>query len=153
MLARPGAAVCVAGRNADKVPSMARALGCLLSEDRQSLTVFLSPHTSAELLTDLRDNGAIAVAIVRPSTHQALQLKGRVSRIEPATALMHEHIAACSDGFAAELCSAGYTEAFARALMPRTVDDCVAASFTLAAAFVQTPGRNAGKPLNDAGAP
>jgi hypothetical protein len=145
--------VCIAGRNADNVPSMARALGCWLSEDRQSLTVFLSARTAGELLGDLHDNGAIAVAIVRPSTHQALQLKGKVMRVEPVSAADRTRIAAFSDGFANELCAVGYTEAFARALMPPAVDDGIAITFAPAAAFVQTPGRNAGKPLAGAGAP
>lgn len=146
-LASPGASICVAGRNADNIPSMARALGCWLSEDRRTLTVYLTPRTAAALLDDLRDNGAIAVAVVRPSTHQALQLKGRVARIAPATGSDHARIAAFSDGFANELGSLGYSESLTRALMPPTVDECLAVTFTPAAAFVQTPGRNAGKPL------
>jgi hypothetical protein len=149
-LANPGASICVAGRNMENIPSMARALGCWLSEDRQSLTVYLTPRTAAALLEDLRDNGAIAVAIVRPSTHQALQLKGRVARIAPVTEADRARIAAFSDGFATELGSLGYSETLTRALMPPTIDDCLAVSFVPAAAFVQTPGRNAGKPLTGA---
>ncbi len=152
-LVRPGAAICVAGRNAENIPSMARALGGCLSEDRRSLTVFLSTRTAGELLDDLRENGAIAVAVVKPSTHQAVQIKGYGARVAPATADDYARIAAFSDGFARELGAVGYTEAFARALMPPAVDDCMAVTFAPAAAFVQTPGRNAGKPLSGASAP
>lgn len=148
-LALPGASVCVAGRDRENIPSMARALGCRLSDDRQWLTVFLSPGTAGDLLDDLRDNGAVAVAIVRPSTHQAMQVKGRVARVEPASDMDRSFIAECSHGFARELARIGYAEAFARALMPPSVEDCLAVTFTPEAAFVQTPGRNAGKPLAD----
>jgi hypothetical protein len=79
--------VTVASRDAAHVPSVARALGCRVSPDRQHVAVFLLASQSATLLRDLRETGAIAAVFSQPSTHRTIQLKGSdalLGAIEPA---------------------------------------------------------------------
>jgi len=73
----------VAARDAHNLPAVTRAFGCQVSADHHLVTVFLSSAWAATVLNDLQDNGAIAVVIGRPTTHETLQLKGKLERIAP----------------------------------------------------------------------
>ena len=137
----------VGARDADNVPTLARALGCRVSPDRRRVTVFLSVPRSGALLKNIRDNGAIAVVISRPSTHQAIQLKGADAEAGPLEEGDRALIAAYEDSFVEELLQIGYRETFARAVVSGQSDEIVGVTFTPVAAFVQTPGPAAGQRL------
>ncbi|MCL5255953.1 MAG: hypothetical protein M1363_07525 [Gammaproteobacteria bacterium] len=137
----------VAARNASLITTITRALGCRVSDDRRRITVFLPVERCQTLLDNLRVNGAIAVVAVRPSTHESIQLKGADAVIGPLQqgddALMTAHL----EQFVADLCSIGYTEAFARMVIPNRSGEIVAVTFTPLAVFQQTPGPEAGRRL------
>jgi hypothetical protein len=99
------------------------------------------------VLRNLRDNGALAMAMTRPLTARALQLKGVAARIEPATAEQRASVEPYRRAFAAELESLGYGREFAHGVVPPLEDECVAVTFAPDAVFVATPGPNAGKKL------
>lgn len=137
----------VAARNAHNRPAVARSCGCSVSPDRRRVTVFLSVASAEKVLENLRDTGAIAVVFSQPSTHRTLQLKGTDARVAPALEADRETIEAYGASFVEELTGLGYDERFARLVVPPPDDRLMAVSFTPVAAFDQTPGRNAGKPL------
>jgi len=143
---RQRTSISVAARDADNLPDIARASGCLASADRRRLTVFLCPDQAAHVLDCLRDNGAIAVAVTRPSTHQTLQFKGRVVEIAPMSAADRAALAAYLESFVDEIGLLGYRAEFARAVVPHA-DDCLAVTFEPTALFDQTPGPKAGEAL------
>lgn len=66
----------LATRNAKLEPLSALAFGVQAASDGRELTVFLPAAVSPPTLANLRDNGQIAVSLVRPSDHRALQIKG-----------------------------------------------------------------------------
>ena len=66
----------LATRNAALEPLSAMAFGVQPSADGRELTVFLPAAVSPPSLANLRDNGQMAVELVRPSDHRALQIKG-----------------------------------------------------------------------------
>jgi len=66
----------LATRNAALEPLSALAFGVQPSADGGELTVFLPAAVSPPTLANLRDNGQMAVSLVRPSDHRALQIKG-----------------------------------------------------------------------------
>jgi len=66
----------LATRNAALEPLSAMAFGVQPSADGRELTVFLPAAVSPPSLANLRDNGQMAVSLVRPSDHRALQIKG-----------------------------------------------------------------------------
>ncbi|MEW5757304.1 MAG: hypothetical protein AB1810_13470 [Pseudomonadota bacterium] len=137
----------VAGRDAKHIATITRAAGCRVSDDRRRVTVFLAAQRCPALLDNLRDNGAIAVVAVRPSTHQSIQLKGVDAVIglvrEDDRALMGVHV----EQFVAELARLGHAERFARMVIPPQTDDIVAVTFTPLNVFQQTPGPGAGRRL------
>jgi hypothetical protein len=63
-------------RSADLVPSSTLAFGLRSAGDGREVTVFLAVELSAIPLGNLRDNGQMALSAVRPTTNQAIQLKG-----------------------------------------------------------------------------
>ena len=143
----PVNSVNVATRDAGNVPAVARAQGCRVSDDRRRVTLLFPPSRSTDVLRNLRANGALAMAMTRPLTAQALQLKGTVARIEPATPEQRASVEPYRLAFAAELESLGYGREFARGVVPPLEDECIAVTFTPTAVFVATPGPNAGRKL------
>lgn len=140
-----GVSILAASSDRSNLPTIVRAVGCLVSPGRREVTILVPPYEP--LLGAVRDTGTIAVTFTRPSTHQALQLKGRdarpISPAENASAIM----AAYADAFVADLCPLGYTEELVRALVWCDPDTVSAIVFTPTAAFQQTPGPRAGHPL------
>ena len=136
----------IAVRDARNRPVLSRALGCRVADDRRSLTVFLSMTHSGRVLECLRENGAIALAVSRPTTHQTLQFKGRVLTIASPSADDRVAMAAHQASFVEELAGMGYREEFARTLLAGS-EDCVAVVFEPVAMFDQTPGPKAGEQL------
>jgi hypothetical protein len=136
----------VAARDAQNRPAVARALGCLVSGDRRRVTVFLSATHAAQVLCCLQENGAIAVAITRPTTHETLQIKGRVVGIVPLSDADRAVMAAYRESVIEELSPLGYRPEFVQTLLAGS-DDGVAVGFEPTALFNQTPGPKAGEKL------
>lgn len=137
----------VASCNTARIPSLTRAFGCVVSADRRRVTVFVPVQRAAALLADLRAGGAIAVAFTLPRTHETLQLKGAKADIVPLAADDATCIRDYVESFIDEIRSVGYSLEFARALTSGAKEELVGLAFTPTAAFVQTPGPNAGQPL------
>lgn len=142
--------ILVGSCSADCVPSVARAYGCRVTPDRRSITVFLSVAQAQQVLRDLRAGGGIAVVFSRPRTHETVQLKGVRVQIAPLADDDRETMRAYGRSFGEEVGAVGFGAPFQNAIMSGVEDEAVAVSFTPTAAFEQTPGPTAGRPLNPA---
>jgi hypothetical protein len=142
-----GVAMNVASCSAARVPSLARAYGCRVSGDRRQVTVFVPVPFAAALLEDIRAGSGIAVVFTLPRSHETLQLKGLKADITPLNAGDPVRVKVYSSAFVEEIHSLGYTKAFALALASGAHEELVGLTFEPAAAFVQTPGPNAGQRL------
>lgn len=140
-------AINVAGRDADNVPTLTRALGCRISPDRRRITLFLSVPRSEALLRCLRDNGAIAAVFTRPSTHQTIQLKAGDAQIVALENNDREIMAAHGASFIEDIRLIGFRDPFASAMVEAQREEAVGVVFTPREAFVQTPGPAAGQRL------
>lgn len=142
-----GVSITAGSRGPDLVPDSSRGIGCRVSGDRRRVTVFFLASQSEGLLAGLRDNGAIAVVFSYPPTLRTVQLKGQVAEIgaleEGDPAIVARYRAA----FRESLVSVRYEPGLPETLLAGPLADLVAVAFTPAAAFVQTPGPVAGKPL------
>lgn len=128
-------------------PSMARAIGCELSADGRRLRLLFCPQRAQALLADIAASGRIAVAYSQPSTHRTLQLKGHDARVEAASADDEALRERYARAFVADLAQLNFPEAMVRVLLQVLAAAPVAVSFTLDAAFSQTPGPGAGARL------
>jgi len=75
--------IMVGSRDAGLRPHLLRAVGCRLSADRRRATLLVPERSSGEVLSDLRDNGRIAVVFSQPTSNRTLQLKGNDASIAP----------------------------------------------------------------------
>jgi hypothetical protein len=144
---RTGVSVSVGAYSQGKIPSQARATGCRVSSDRRRVSLFLSATQAADLLTDIRSNGAIAVVFSQPSSHRTVQLKGNDAIVGDLADDDYRIVDSYRDAFVQELEPLGFDPVMIRAMLACPPADLVAVSFTPAAAFSQTPGPNAGEPL------
>jgi len=138
----------VGARDAQNRPVVGRALGCCVSSDRRRLTIFLSASRAAQLLECLRDNGAIALAVTRPTTHETLQFKGSVRDIRPLSAEDRIEMEEYRESFVQELGVIGYNRQMASGVVAGP-EDAVAVVFEPVAIFNQTPGPKAGTQLEN----
>jgi hypothetical protein len=138
--------VVVSSRNSQHVPDVVRGCGCRVTRDRRRVTVLVEAARAGSVLDDIAANGLIAVVFSQPSTHRTIQLKGsdaRVARVTGADRVIAQrHLQA----WVQDLQLIGYAADFARTVRGEA-PDLVAVTFTLASAFLQTPGPAAGTRL------
>lgn len=141
---RRGVSVCVASRDVRHVPSLARGLACVVEGDGNRLRLLMVRSQCEGLLRDLEKCGQIAVVFVRPSTNQALQVKGSDACLAPVTEQDRQALQGCYEAFSDDLFLIGFSREFTRLYYDHAPEDLVAVVFTPDAVFVQTPGPNAG---------
>lgn len=133
-----------ASRDARLVPRSVWPVGIRVESGGEELTVFLPVATAGEVVADLKDNRRIAVVATAPVDHRAVQLKGQVLEIRPA-----------SDDERSQIDF--HRACLARTLEPLGVPRAVmvrfdhwpahAVRFRLEQLYVQTPGPAAGQPF------
>lgn len=135
----------VASHDARMQPTLARALGVQVADDRRGLILIVHPEQAAQLLRDLETNPDLAVVVNAPQTHQTLQLKGHAVRVALPTAetaaLAERHF----ETFAAMIGTMGFNRPLVRVIMGGTPAVLAAIAFFPHTAFEQTPGPQAGQ--------
>jgi hypothetical protein len=125
-------------------PAHTLAVGAMVHDDRQTVTVFVPAARSERVLRDLTENGQIAVGVSLAS-HEAYQLKGTYVSSRPTDdadrARQETHRAALLES----ALEAGYPPAIARPLvLGLAYTPGVAITFRAEEVFLQTPGPGAG---------
>jgi hypothetical protein len=130
-------------RDAALQPMSTFAFGLKLDDaNSREVTVFLPVTVAAPMLANLRDNGQMAVSLVRPTDHRALQFKG---------VWLGERRTDDADRAFVERYRVALTEEMGLVGVPRSIWRRVAWWPSLALrmevreVFVQTPGPSAGK--------
>jgi hypothetical protein len=139
-----GISLNLASRSLGMMPSVARALGCRVTDGCRSVRILVSQQQAAQVLADVRETGMLAVVVSEPSSHRTYQLKGGGARIEAPGSedLMAVHGYRVS--FPAHLEKLGYPPLMIRTFLSCPDEDVVAVVFSPEAVFSQTPGSNAG---------
>lgn len=128
-------------------PSVARALGARVADDRRSVRLLLSCHQSAALIEHVRQSGRVAAVFSQPTTHRTVQLKGDDARIEPQIDLDLATVRRYRHDFVRELGAIGYRAEVIYSFLHCPDADILALVFTPSSAFVSTPGPKAGQVL------
>jgi hypothetical protein len=141
--------IIVGTRDAGLRPHLMRALGCRLDDSRRRATVLLPRRASERVIEDVQANGRIAVVFSEPTTHRTLQLKGDDAQVVPCIAtdagLAEKHLRE----FIAEIRELRFAPEVALTIHDHD-DGMIAVQFSVAEAFEQTPGPQAGTPLTNA---
>lgn len=142
-----GVSISIGSCDVDNQPWLGKAMGCRVTADSMTVTVFAAASHSPELMAAIAQTGAIAVVFSQPSTHRTLQLKGRDARVIAAVSGDQVIVQAYRDAFVKELLPLGFNELPIRAFLACAAEDLVRISFSPCAAYTQTPGPHAGQPL------
>ena len=111
------------------------------TQGADQLLIHVTSRQAARLLPNLRDNGAIAVSVSLTTSHEAYQLKGRVTAIEDAPA---------ADEALVRAQTAKFLEGGANMGLPRHLIErvhcwpAVLLTVEVTEVYVQTPGPRAG---------
>lgn len=136
-------------RSASLEPASTLAFGAQLVNRGLELTVFTPVVTAAETLANLRDNGNMALAVVRPIDHRSLQIKGVWLGERRTDEADRAFLARYRDLLTEEMGLVGIP----RSMWHRLIWwPCVALRMEVREVFVQTPGPNAGRRLEAGGA-
>jgi len=147
LLYSPGVVVHVATRDASLRPHLAYAYGCRVDSAGARITVGLMQRASLAVLTDIHVNPAVALVACNIRTFQTMQLKGGDGQLAPADDDLKRRAAEYQRSFVEVSAELAYTRPVMERHMAVDLDDLTALTFTVCAAFVQTPGPGAGAPL------
>lgn len=142
-----GVSMIVASRSAAGVPSVMRAVGCRVSDDRRELTMLMSAAGCGALLDDLRAGAPVATVVTRPSTHAARQFKAPSAVVAPATAVDWALATQWQQLFAREIGPLGFSLEYVMTAFAWRPGDLHRISFQPTEAYDQTPGATAGTAL------
>lgn len=141
--------ISIGSRNATMKPSLTRGLACAVSNSR--LRVLVNAEQSRAVLEDIiASGGRIAAVFSRPSSHRTIRFKAVDAVIEPLGPDDMLRAAAYREALVGELVGLGFSDSLVRNLTASAENDLVVIGFTPDAAFDQSPGPRAGRPL-DAG--
>ncbi len=129
-------------------PAHTVAVGAVVHDDRQTVTVFVPTARSGRVLRDLTGNGRIAVGLALAS-HESYQLKGTYISSRPTDDTDRARQEARRAALLASALEAGYPETIARPLaLGLAITPGVAITFRAEQVFLQTPGPGAGTLLS-----
>ena len=138
----------IGSRNEALQPAHTYAVGAMVHDDRQTVTVFVPMARAERVLRDLRENGRIALGVALAS-HEAYQLKGTYVSSRSADGAERARQEAYRAALLASTLEAGYPEAVARPLtLGIAYMPAVAITFRAEEVFLQTPGPGAGTLLS-----
>ncbi len=138
----------IGSRNEALQPAHTYAVGAMVHDDRQTVTVFVPTARAERVLRDLRENGRIALGVALAS-HEAYQLKGTYVSSRPAVDADRARQEAYRATLLASVLEAGYPEAIGRPLtLGFAYTPAVGITFRAEEVFLQTPGPGAGTLLS-----
>lgn len=140
-----GQVMIIVGTHAAGHPAIARALGARVDAPRGVLTLVLSGWQWPETVANLRSDPRLAVTFSRPRDYATYQLKGRAVAMHSADGAQVAAASRYGRRMADELASLGVARDVSAPW--RVERDLLAVTMAVEAAFLQTPGRNAGLPI------
>ncbi len=142
-----GVSVSVAARDHRLRPSLVRACGLRLAQDRRLLRILVVRAQAEPLLADVLAHGRVAVVLSEVTTHRTLQIKSMHARVEPADAMDRGAVEQYEARFAAQLDAIGYAPPFVPSLLGWRGAELAAIVLQPDALYSQTPGPRAGVKL------
>ncbi|HEX8739247.1 MAG TPA: pyridoxamine 5'-phosphate oxidase family protein [Casimicrobiaceae bacterium] len=137
----------VAARDADNRPTLAYGCGCRVSRDGRLMTIFVARPQAEALLRNIEANHVVAVVFNQPTTHRAMQFKGRDARVVASAPGDLQLVTAFVGSFVVELAPLGHSAPFVHAVLGTRAEDLAAIEFSPTDGFAQTPGPGAGARL------
>lgn len=141
-----GLSIHVGACNRSGEPQVARALALRIEPDHR-LSLLLSTPSADALLAAVGEVPVVAITACQPSTHRAIQLKGRGAELSAADPAQWPERMPFKHRFLAEIEPYGYDETFADAWLDVPPEQWCVVTFTPTGAWNQTPGPGAGQAI------
>jgi len=144
-----GPAIMYAGtRNERLHATQTYVIGAVVHADHETLTFFVPKSRSEKILSNLTDNGKIALAVGLP-THEAYQLKGTYISFRPTDVKDWAVQEAYRSKVLSALLQVGYPEQLVKPhVLGLVYRPGIAITFRAEEIFLQTPGPEAGKKIS-----
>jgi hypothetical protein len=144
-----GPAVMYAGtRNERLYPAQTYVIGAVVHPDQETITFFVPESRSERILSDLKSNSRVALA-VGLLTHEAYQLKGVYISSRPTDAKDRAVQEIYRSKLLSAMIQAGYPEQVMKPfVLGFAYQPGVAITFRAEEIFLQTPGPEAGKKIS-----
>lgn len=130
----------------DGRPSICRALAAAVDGQGQ-VVVLISAQAGFEVLAAIRDTGRVSVVFALPRDFRALHLKGGDAVVGRAGEALRALLDERHRAFHTQLVPYGYPEEFTSAWYTVPDEELVSIRFTPFGAWNQTPGPDAGNPM------
>lgn len=143
-----GSAVIFAGTRDERLhPAQTFVIGAVAHPDRETITFFVPESRAERILSDLKNNGRVALA-VSLITHEAYQLKGSYIASCPTDAKDRAVQEISRTKLVSAMIQVGYPEQLVKPLvLGFAYQPGVAITFRVEEVFLQTPGPEAGKKI------
>lgn len=141
-----GLSIHVGACNGAGEPQVVRALALRIEPDHR-VSLLLSTPAADGLLAAINEVPVVALTACQPSTHRAIQVKGRGAELSVAAPAQWPERLPFKDRFLAEIEPYGYDEAFADSWLDVPPEQWRVVTFTPTGAWNQTPGPGAGQAM------
>lgn len=141
-----GLSIHVGACNRSGEPQVVRALALRIEPDHR-LSLLLSTPSADGLLAAVSEVPVVAITACQPSTHRAIQVKGRGAELCAADPAQWPERLPFKHRFLAEIEPYGYDETFADAWLDVPPEQWRVVTFTPTGAWNQTPGPGAGQAI------
>ena len=145
-----GASVVMGTHDSACVPEAVRVWGPRVGRDGRSVSICVALATSGRALSNLRENGRVAVSFSLPTNYKTIQLKGRFLGTARPNGQDLTAVERHRDSFTASATRVGVGRRFIEGLWQKElVESAVMLKirFVVERAFDQTPGPDAGAQL------
>jgi hypothetical protein len=139
-----GVACLVATGDANGRPLVRMGWGPTVRDDGETIDVYLDAARAERTLTNLEENGRIAMTVAHPVNYRSAQFKGRLVGTGKPTDDERKRVEQHRSDFTVSTSLIGDPPDIIANLW---LQDVVRISFVVEQAFDQTPGPEAGKPL------
>lgn len=142
-----GVSMVMSTRDENLWPDLCEVLGLHFNENASKAMLFVSEEHAAKCLSNIKNNGCIAISLSRPCTFQAAQLKGKVANVHAMTAEEKDKSLSWSQRFRKEIQLIGVPN---EAAMGLRLKADMTIEVDIENIFIQTPGPQAGQKLERA---
>lgn len=142
-----GLSITAASRDARFIPSISKALACRVLPESQEVRIFVNVIQASRLLADVASCQRIAVTYALPSSHKTIQVKGVAAKQlcpQKGDWEYTQHYIQC---ISRDLETLGYPPALIARYLHVEPEQLAVISFQPDSVFEQSPGENAGEPM------
>lgn len=130
------------------IPELCLGVACLVSPDRRRVRVVFDRRSAAPLLALLPGSGLVALAGSQVLTMRTVQVKGTGASLEPVPAAERPRVAESVARMRVEFDKIDFHDPYTVTLLDYDPNELVCVGFTPTAVFDQTPGPQAGQPID-----